>query len=299
MRSIYVASSACGSHVPMFEKIRAFSTSPYGLWLITAHSSLIQLWLESECQLLFDITYDHSHSSRRPSIDDSDGGVLAEVYSILYNEDEIWIGTVDGYLMLYSVIQVEGLPVFDRKSSLGTRTKSDMMAYSLHRYPPGKRLSPIQSENSNQHTGVRQAMYYIPTAKERLLEEITSAKEYPEDTRQTRKISVIIDQSTKQYKVNVEGKLNTCLNVLNRSFVAVRQFSQESANNTSTDRKRHSSTTTCGDNSESSSTKGTIQSLRARREQRQQLTKGQSVDSAVSLFSGDSLSNQRQSPGNY
>jgi hypothetical protein len=52
---------------------------------------------------------------------------------------------------------------------------------------------------------MRQAMYYIPTAKERLMEEITSAKEYPDETRQTRKISVIIDQSTKQYKVNVEG----------------------------------------------------------------------------------------------
>jgi hypothetical protein len=158
MGTIYVASSACGSHVPMFEKIRAFSTSPYGLWLITAHSSLIQLWMESECQLLFDITYDHSRS-RRPSIGDSDDGPLAEVYSVLYHQDEIWIGTVDGYLMLYSVIQVEDHPVFDRKSSLGTRTKSDMMAYSLLRYPPGKRLSPIQSENSNQHSGVRQAMY--------------------------------------------------------------------------------------------------------------------------------------------
>ena len=52
---------------------------------------------------------------------------------------------------------------------------------------------------------IRGFRYYIPTHKERLLEEITSAKEYPEDTRQTRKISVIIDQSTKQYKVNVEG----------------------------------------------------------------------------------------------
>jgi hypothetical protein len=82
-----------------------------------------------------------------------------------------------------------------------------MATHTLHRYPPGKRLSPIQTHN--QHPSdqghIRQTMYYIPTAKERLLEEITSAKEYPEDSRQTRKISVIIDQSTKQYKVNVEG----------------------------------------------------------------------------------------------
>lgn len=135
---------------------------------------------------------------------------MAEVYSILFHDDEVWIGTVDGYLMLYSVIQVED-SVFDRKSSLmGSRTRSDMAAYALHRYPPGKRLSPIQTHNQHSDQGhVRQSMYYIPTAKERLLEEITSAKEYPEDTRQTRKISVIIDQSTKQYKVNVEGKIET------------------------------------------------------------------------------------------
>lgn len=59
--SIYVASAAAGSHVPMFEKIRAVSNSEYGIWLVTAHSSLIQLWKESDCQMLFDITYDHSH----------------------------------------------------------------------------------------------------------------------------------------------------------------------------------------------------------------------------------------------
>jgi hypothetical protein len=108
--------------------------------------------------------------------------------------------------MLYSVVQIEDS--IDRKSSFGQRTRNDATTYSLHRYPPGKRLSPIQTHNqqNNDQSHVRQAMYYIPTAKERLLEEITSAKEYPEDSRQTRKISVIIDQSTKQYKVNVEGK---------------------------------------------------------------------------------------------
>lgn len=61
MGSIYVAAAAAGSHVPMFEKIRVFSASEFGIWLITAHSSLIQLWKGTECQILFDITYDHSH----------------------------------------------------------------------------------------------------------------------------------------------------------------------------------------------------------------------------------------------
>lgn len=227
---------------------------------------------------MFDISFDHSHSSRRPSVDESDGAYLAEVYSVLFHDDEIWIGTVDGYLMLYSVIQVQDSAVCSHKSSLGTRTRSDMAAFALHRYPPGKKLSPIQSEHCNHQLGMRQTMYYIPTAKERLIEEITSSKEYPEDTRQTRKISVIIDQSTKQYKVNVE---------------AVRQFSQEFSmmNNASKERKRHSSTATCGENSDGSSTRGTNQSSRTRRQQ-QQLTKGPSIDSAVSMFSGDSRQSQ-------
>lgn len=172
--------------------------------------------------MLFDTTFDHSHrfvifrcvipsncsSSRRSSADDSDGSDFAEVYSILFHDDEIWIGTVDGYLMLYSVVQVESPSNLNRRSSVGPRPRSDIATYSLHRYPPGKRLSPIQTHHQqhNEQSPMRQTMYYIPTAKERLLEEITSAKEYPDDARQTRKISVIIDQSTKQYKVNVEGK---------------------------------------------------------------------------------------------
>lgn len=205
----------------MFEKIRAFSDSPYGLWLITAHSSLVQLWLESECQMLFDITYDHSQSSRRPSFDECDPFELAEVHSLLYHDEELWLGTVDGYLMLYRITQLEDS--FERKGSV---TKKSCRLRETHKYPPGKRLSPVQSSFPAQTTNTddqqqphdqqqgpvhsnttpedcwstRQTMYYIPTDRERHLEELTSAKEYPESSRQTRKISVIIDPSTKQYK---------------------------------------------------------------------------------------------------
>jgi len=59
--SVYVASAAAGSQVPMFEKIRALAKSPHGIWLATAHSSLLQLWRDGQCEMLFDIRYDHSH----------------------------------------------------------------------------------------------------------------------------------------------------------------------------------------------------------------------------------------------
>jgi len=59
--SVYVASAAAGSQVPMFEKIRALAMSPHGIWLVTAHSSLLQLWQNGQCEMLFDIRYDHSN----------------------------------------------------------------------------------------------------------------------------------------------------------------------------------------------------------------------------------------------
>lgn len=61
LRRIYVASPASGGGVPLFEKIRCMSCSPYGVWIVTAHSTLIQLWKDSDCLLLFDIAFDHSH----------------------------------------------------------------------------------------------------------------------------------------------------------------------------------------------------------------------------------------------
>lgn len=74
--------------------------SPHGLWIVTAHSSLVQLWRDAECHLLFDITYDHSH--RKPSIDHNGGSPSdgcggnggdqwesVEVYSIMFHLDEV------------------------------------------------------------------------------------------------------------------------------------------------------------------------------------------------------------------
>lgn len=111
VKSVYVASAAAGSQVPMFEKIRALANSPHGIWLATAHSSLLQLWHDGQCEMLFDIRYDHSHRQvshpfgtfllnsfcRKPSFDELDDDLSqVEVCSILYHADELWVGTVDG-----------------------------------------------------------------------------------------------------------------------------------------------------------------------------------------------------------
>ncbi|KAI6226948.1 Rab-GAP TBC domain-containing protein [Aphelenchoides besseyi] len=256
--NIYVASSACGSH---FEKIRALHNSPFGLFLVTAHSSLIQLWKEAECEMLYDISFDHSQSSRRLSVDEVDPFDGPEVYSILYFNEEVFVGTTDGYLMLYRITQIEeaiyrGTMSASQKPSRG----------SLDRYPAGKRISPIQT-HSDDHSGLRQAMYYIPSHNERLLEEITSAREFSPDTRQTRKLSIMINPTTKEYKVQVQ---------------AVRQFSQESTNDSRT--RRNSSSAA---DSNSSPVAKIERSTSQRSRQRPPLHSAQSIDSAFSQFSGD------------
>ncbi|KAK0406461.1 hypothetical protein QR680_018585 [Steinernema hermaphroditum] len=194
--SIYVASSANGSAIPMFDKIRSFSHSHHGVWLMTAHSSLVQLWKEEECVLLYDITYDHSH--RKPSFDDSDEPSPVEINSLLYHDDTVWVGTTDGYLLLYAVS-----PIHEEVQ----RKCSDVL-FALYKYPPGRRLSP-SSNYSSEIPIHKQPTYYIPTLKETQHEEHTSVNEYPESERRTRKISVIIDQNTKKYSVSVAPMRNS------------------------------------------------------------------------------------------
>ncbi|KAI6243751.1 hypothetical protein M3Y99_00038800 [Aphelenchoides fujianensis] len=231
--SIYVASSACGSHIPMFEKIRALAHSPHGIFVVTAHSSLVQLWREADCQMLYDIGFDHSRSSRRPSIDE-DSADGPEIFSILYHEDDVFIGTVDGFLMLYRVEEAV------RRSSFSTNPSQTQGSNT--RYPAGKRLSPVQTNSEEQH-GSRQAMVSDEkrvVCERRLLFAVLHSRHAEKrcwrrsrvlasirrTLRQTRKISVVINPQTKEYRVNVEP---------------VRQFSQESAGQTAEERARRAS----------------------------------------------------------
>uniref|UniRef100_A0A914C583 Uncharacterized protein n=1 Tax=Acrobeloides nanus TaxID=290746 RepID=A0A914C583_9BILA len=269
MRNIYVASVAAGSNTPMFEKIRQFCYSEYGIFLITAHSSLIQLWKDSECQLLFDITYDYSQ--RRPSFDDSDLDTeTVEIYTIIFHDNQLWIGTVDGYLMLYNFqpqpeyhsngIQPRS-PSFSRRKA--SQTQEASFSLQKHRYPAGIRLSPRNNviEEIPPH---RQQMYYIPTNKEAEFEETARVQEIPEAEWRTRKISVVIDKLTQQYSVCVEPVASS--------------ISLDSANGT----HPHNSISV-ERNSSSASNSNLSKSNLARR----RLMKGFSVDSAVSVFSND------------
>lgn len=206
VKSVYVASAAAGSQVPMFEKIRALANSPHGIWLATAHSSLLQLWHDGQCEMLFDIRYDHSH--RKPSFDELDDDLSqVEVCSILYHADELWVGTVDGYLMLYRVHLVDE---FTNELSMcrqfgGGTTAENGTIVAVSKYQPGKRLSPAYGLSHPVPLN-RQQTYYIPTENERRAEERNCYQECIMDgpERQARrKISVKIDRSTRKYSVNV------------------------------------------------------------------------------------------------
>uniref|UniRef100_A0AC34R7H0 Uncharacterized protein n=1 Tax=Panagrolaimus sp. JU765 TaxID=591449 RepID=A0AC34R7H0_9BILA len=272
--NIYVAASASGSTAPMFEKIRAISNSPRGIWIITAHSSLIQLWKESECQLLFDVTYDHSH--RKPSFSEEDDFNNVEINAILYHDDEIWIGTLDGYLMLYKVVPTDGTteskPISRSDGDLTKKIKpntSNEISFSLHRYPPGKRLQP----DNNVPTTIpihRQQMYYIPTPKETQNEENASLQEHQASEMERRKISVVIDQNTKQYSVSV---------------APLRSISVDSATGTMKTPSTSTQNTISTPLSRTNPLNLTITKKLQLRQKHHVLEKERSVDSAVSVFS--------------
>uniref|UniRef100_A0A914LPL2 TBC1 domain family member 2B n=1 Tax=Meloidogyne incognita TaxID=6306 RepID=A0A914LPL2_MELIC len=193
--SVYVASAAAGSQVPMFEKIRALAMSPHGIWLVTAHSSLLQLWQNGQCEMLFDIRYDHSN--RTPSFDEHDDLLdQVEVCSILFHSEEVWVGTIDGYLMLYKVNLNE--------NNEGTKLSTTRFRSSIRRYQPGKRLSAVHGLAQQLPVNGRQQTYYIPTENEKRVEERNSSMECMSMEGQfSRKISVKIDKHTRKYSINV------------------------------------------------------------------------------------------------
>lgn len=142
----------------------------------------------------------------------------------MYHAGEVWIGTVDGYLMLYGVVdQAEmashsclasptgpnspftdvGVEVSENSGDSSPDSTGDA-SLTVQRYPPGKRLSPIH--NLSPHAipphRYRHQMYYIPTATETQVEETTTRNEFPDSERQTRKISVKIDQASRKYSLS-------------------------------------------------------------------------------------------------
>ncbi|GMR31539.1 hypothetical protein PMAYCL1PPCAC_01734, partial [Pristionchus mayeri] len=99
--TIYVACSGTCTGTPFFDKIVCLAASPHGVFLATTHSTLLQLWDQSNCALLFDIATDHDH--KKPSLMDVDDSREMHISSLLYSHASLWTGTSDGYIILYSV----------------------------------------------------------------------------------------------------------------------------------------------------------------------------------------------------
>uniref|UniRef100_A0AC35UI11 Col_cuticle_N domain-containing protein n=1 Tax=Rhabditophanes sp. KR3021 TaxID=114890 RepID=A0AC35UI11_9BILA len=179
----------------LFEKIRGFSESEYGVWLTTVHSSLIQLWKKEDCVLLFDITYDHCH--RKPSFDEDDREAV-EISTIMYFEKTVWVGTIDGYLLLY---EVKEEPV---KGDLNEPIRDTIN--SKEKYPPGKRISPDFNLEEQHHEMPlhKKNIYYIPTKNETAHEEALREEELSTSDEKGQKISVRMDKNTQRYSISVE-----------------------------------------------------------------------------------------------
>ncbi|KJH42226.1 hypothetical protein DICVIV_11778 [Dictyocaulus viviparus] len=176
LSTTYVACSSAGGCTPFFDKISCLTISPLGIFLCTVNSTLLQLWSHEECQLLFDIAFDHR--KRKPSLSEEEVGFF--VTSLTYFDRMLWTGTSDGYIIIYSI---------DENSS------TNIPKLNLKRYPSGCRLSP-QGSCGTIH---RNRTCYIPTDAEAKGEEVTSLAE---GVGRPSRVSISIDCGKQQFKVS-------------------------------------------------------------------------------------------------
>ncbi|CAD6187264.1 unnamed protein product [Caenorhabditis auriculariae] len=108
LNTTHVASCSASSGNIYFDKISCMCDSPYGIFLSTDQSTLIQLWNEVTCNLLYEVSFDHKN--RKPSLFETESNV--HINSILYNSGFLWIGTSDGYVIIYNVFD-DGLQEAD------------------------------------------------------------------------------------------------------------------------------------------------------------------------------------------
>ncbi|VDK75482.1 unnamed protein product, partial [Litomosoides sigmodontis] len=95
LRKFYISSLVSVHCSPMFENIRCMCPSSYGVWIATAHSEVLQLWKDDECVLMLDLGKEqYSNAPQRPT----------EITSVMCVREQVWIGTVDGYLLIYHII---------------------------------------------------------------------------------------------------------------------------------------------------------------------------------------------------
>lgn len=134
LSTTHVASSNVGSGVIYFDKITCMTESPFGIFLTTNHSTLIQLWHDTACNLLYDISFDHK--TRKPSLSDTENSNYVE--SMLFNDETLWLGTSDGYVFIYNV---------------ENETGKEEVKYKLKRFPGEKRPSRRGSSARSQRLG--------------------------------------------------------------------------------------------------------------------------------------------------
>uniref|UniRef100_A0A0N5CD35 WD_REPEATS_REGION domain-containing protein n=1 Tax=Strongyloides papillosus TaxID=174720 RepID=A0A0N5CD35_STREA len=161
--------------------------------MATVHSSLVQLWSDDNtCILLFDAKYDKLH--RKPSFNETNDELEdnVEISALMYFNNTLWIGTVDGYLMLYEVKEKKDEISIDNLSSECCQ-KVESPECKI-KYPTGKRISP--DFNLEEHANMPYHMKnicYIPTK-----DEITQAEAMREDD------LVKNDERTTRYSVSLE-----------------------------------------------------------------------------------------------
>uniref|UniRef100_A0A0M3KE99 Nucleoporin_N domain-containing protein n=1 Tax=Anisakis simplex TaxID=6269 RepID=A0A0M3KE99_ANISI len=123
----------------------------------------------------------------RPSFTCLDGRQDMEITMVLYVHEQIWIGTNDGYLIIYDV-----------KNSAANDTSKLLRPPPVQKYPAGLRLSPKSGSVCAIH---HLPTYYIPTESETRHDERVSVAEYPAAERQGRKVSMFMNQNTKRYSI--------------------------------------------------------------------------------------------------
>uniref|UniRef100_A0A8R1I0P0 Rab-GAP TBC domain-containing protein n=1 Tax=Caenorhabditis japonica TaxID=281687 RepID=A0A8R1I0P0_CAEJA len=171
LSTTHVASSNVGSGVIYFDKITCMTESPFGVFLTTDHSTLVQLWQESTCNLLYDIAFDHK--TRKPSLSETETSSYVE--SMLFHDNLLWIGTSSGYIFIYSVDNEKG---------------KEEVKYKLKKFSGEKRTS--RSSTRSQRLGS-----LIESSDER----DESPPPYIGNEKRASRVSISIDRETQQYSV--------------------------------------------------------------------------------------------------
>ncbi|CAB3400834.1 unnamed protein product [Caenorhabditis bovis] len=173
----HVASSNTGSGVFYFDKITCLCESSHGIFLTTDHSTLIQLWNETTCNLLYDIIFDHK--TRKPSLTESEA--ITYIESILFIDSHLWIGTSDGYVFVYSVESY-------------VDSDNDDVKYRLKRFPNEKRHNKSSLMRSQK----------LGSVIENSEESDSADQVFPptDNKKRASRVSINIDRETQQYSVS-------------------------------------------------------------------------------------------------